>query len=45
MCCDFVMVMSKKLILPFSSNSDVNFSFGDELNSDNMSSMSADFSM
>jgi len=38
------MVMSKKLILPFISTSDVNFRFGNELNSDNLSLMSADFS-
>ena len=43
--CDFMMVMSKKLILPFSSTSDENFSFGDKLNSDNMSLMTADFSL
>jgi hypothetical protein len=41
----FVMVISKKLILPFTSSSNVNFSFGDTvLNSNNVLSMLMDFS-
>jgi hypothetical protein len=40
------MVKSSKFILPFSSSSDVNFCFGNQvLNSDNMSLMSVNSSL